>query len=81
MLRQPGLYPCDRIPAEPGHLRKLASRVQRYDLGEKQDPIGGVPDDERCVWRIRYQLNDSGRQIGAGVDGNVLCFRHIEQLD
>ena len=78
MLRQPGLYPGDRSPTEPGHFRKLAPRVQRYDLWKKQDAIGSAPDDERCVRRIRYQLNDSGRQIDAGSDGNVLCFRHIE---
>jgi hypothetical protein len=78
VLRQPGLYPGDRSPTEPGHFRKLAPRVQRYDLWKKQDAIGSAPDDERRIWRIRYQLDDPGRQIGAGSDGNVLCFRHIE---
>jgi hypothetical protein len=78
VLRQPGLYPGDRRPTQPGYFRKLAPRVQRDDLGEKLDAIGSAPDDERRIWRIRYQLDDPGRQIGAGSEGNALCFRHIE---
>lgn len=81
MLRQPGLYPCDRSPAEPGYLRKLAPRVQRDDLGEKQDAIRSAPDDERRVWRIRHQPNDPVRQMGAGSDSSVLCSHHVKQLD
>lgn len=79
MLSQPGLYPCDRSPAEPGYLRKLAPRVQGYDLGKKQGTIASAPHDERCVRRIRHQLNDAVRQMRAG-DDNVVCFGHARQL-
>jgi hypothetical protein len=81
MLRQPGLYPCDRSPAEPADLRKLAPCVQGYDLGKKNGAIGSASHDERCVRRIRHQPDDPVRQIRAGSDGNLVCSCHMNQLD
>ena len=81
MLRQPGLYPCDRSPAQSAHLRKLTPCVQGYDLGKENGAIGSASHDERCVRRIRHQLNDPVRQIRAGSDGNLLCSCHMKQLD
>ena len=81
LLRQPGLYPCDRSPAQPADLRKLTPRVQGYDLGKENGAIGIASHDERCVRRIRHQLNDPVRQIRAGSDGNLLCSCHMKQLD
>ena len=63
MLRQPGLYPCDRSPAQPADLQKLAPRVQGNDLGKENGAIRSASHDERSIRRIRHQLNDPLRQI------------------
>jgi hypothetical protein len=81
MLRQPGLYPYDRSPAQPADLRKLTPCVQGYDLGKENGAIRSASHDERCVRCIRHQLNDPVRQIRAGSDGNLVCSCHKKQLD
>jgi len=46
LLREPGLDPCDRSPADPTDLRKLAPGVQGYDLGQENGAIGIAAHDE-----------------------------------
>lgn len=80
VLRQPRLDPCDRSAAQPGHFRKFAPCVQRYDLGKKRHAIGAAPYDERCIRCVRDELNDPVRQIRSGKDGDALCFCHLSNL-
>ena len=80
LLRQPGLYPCDRSPADPADLCELAPRVQGYDLGQERRAIGIAADDERGVSRIRHQLNDPVRQFRAGSGGTLVSSFHATQI-